>query len=226
MAQANVSDPVPFLYLDLMADLLMHETKEIALEFERKAELIREQEAAVLQNAKLLIKVDQFVGDVKACTMKLEMDLDENEQLLAEAEKAASKLERSCSTFPANSGRIEPLTHHTYLDLLKQIESAKKMSEECNILRADFYAFGKETAERLAPANVIGQLIDYHNKALTTLEDQIEQLEGKVGAIATEYEEITEDLGISSLSKTYTCEMAKEVLAKDFCNDHILKNNR
>ncbi|BFF89084.1 uncharacterized protein DMAD_07917 [Drosophila madeirensis] len=225
MAEPNISDPMPFLYLDWMSEILLQDTKEMATEFTRKAVYLREQEAKVLENAKQLIQIDQFVDDMKACTLKLEMDLNENEQLLAEAEKEATKLERSCSTL-SNICRIEPLTPHNYLDLLKLIESTKKMSEKCNSLTEDFEEFGKEAAERLSPASVIGKLIDSHNNVLTSFEKQIEELAGKVSLIANEYEHITEDLSISSLSTTCTCEMTKEVLAKDFCNDYILRNNR
>ncbi|XP_022216150.2 uncharacterized protein LOC111070126 isoform X2 [Drosophila obscura] len=219
MAAPNMSDPVPFFYLDWMAEILMQDTKEMASEFERKVEFVREQEARILENAQ------QFMDDIKACTLKLEMDLNESMQLLAEADKAASKLERTCSTFP-NSCRIEPMTPHNFLDLLKLVASTKKMSEECNSLSEELEEFGKEAAERLAPASMICEVIDYHNKALLSFEEQIDELEGKVTLIANEYEDITEDLGISSLSTTCTCEMAKEVLAKDFCNDYILENNR
>jgi len=52
MCESKFSDPSSFLYLDMLADILMRDTLEMEVDFNKKMEFIKEQEQKVLENAK------------------------------------------------------------------------------------------------------------------------------------------------------------------------------
>lgn len=86
----------------------------------------------------------------------VEMDLNQNETNLIEAEKAVSRLERNCQR--AEHGppsRVYPLARATYEDLLEQLLATEKIAVRCNNVRGEIEAFHQEAVEKLMPRNVV-----------------------------------------------------------------------
>ncbi|XP_016949770.1 uncharacterized protein LOC108024378 [Drosophila biarmipes] len=194
MCDSKFSDPTSFLYLDMLADILMRDTVEMEADFNKKVEFIKEQEQKVMDNAKNLLSMDQMLGPITCSMLKLEMELSENESSLIEAEKAVTRLEQTCSSSNSSGCRTYPLARATYEDLLSLLMSAEKTAAQCNTMREQIEMYNQEATAKLPPKTVIGKIIDYHNNILLLLEKEIEKLQSEVTKVQREYEELNRKL--------------------------------
>ncbi|XP_070143344.1 uncharacterized protein [Drosophila kikkawai] len=189
--------PMSFMHLDMLADILHHDLREMASDFEIKSQFCKEQEQKCLDNAINLLSVDQLLGSLNCCMLKLEMDLNENETNLIEAEKTVSRLERNCQINSKNpSPRVYPLARATYEDLLEQLLATEKTAVQFNNIKNEIEAFHQESVEKLAPGSVLSQitkLISYHTSTLESMEKQIQDLETHVNQLQSEFERLMED---------------------------------
>ncbi|EDV30229.1 uncharacterized protein Dana_GF23053 [Drosophila ananassae] len=191
MGESTNKDPMSFLYMNLLADILMQETVEFENEFRIKMEFIRDQEKLCFSNAKNLVSVDQFLRTLNGTLLKLEMDLNENENLLIQAEDTVTILERSCVNVPEQRQcRVDPLVRATYTDLLRLLMSTEKSAVQCNSLREEIEAYNNEVSGKLMPVNVIGQIMDFHNRTLDTMEKQINLLNVQIEGLKKEFAEM------------------------------------
>ncbi|XP_017056190.1 uncharacterized protein LOC108098037 [Drosophila ficusphila] len=199
MSKTNLSDPSAFLYLDMLADVLMHDTLEMESDFNTKMQFIKEQEQKVLDNGKNLLSVNQFLGSVNRSMLKLEMELNENETNLLEAEKAVTRLEKRCPSADRKTCRVHPLVRATYEDLLGLLLSTEQTASQCNQMRDQIMMYGKEAAEKVAPANVVKKIIDYHNSTLESLEKHIVNLQSQVTKVQKEFDQLSKKLEVQNL---------------------------
>ncbi|XP_016978571.2 uncharacterized protein LOC108044184 [Drosophila rhopaloa] len=217
MCEPNFSDPSSFLYLDMLADILMRDALELESDFNTKMEFIKEQEQMCLDNAKNVFSVDQFLGSVNCCMLKLEMDLNENETNLIEMEKAVTRLEQRCPRSDNEASRTYPLARVTYEDLLSLLMSADKTAAQCNHIREQIEMYNKQAAEQLAPATVVAKIIDYHNNTLASLEKQIEKMQGQVTQVQREYEQLNRDQESNRAAAQCSCKKTKNSKPIDIC---------
>ncbi|KAH8336508.1 hypothetical protein KR074_004692 [Drosophila pseudoananassae] len=188
MGESTRKDPTSFLYMNLLADILIRETEELENEFRIKMEFIRDQEKLCLSNANNLVSVDQFLKTINGTLFKLETDLNENEDMLIQAEEKVAILERSCVNVPEQRhSRVDPMVRATYTDLLRLLMSTEKSAAQCNTLREEFEVYNNEMSEKLVPVNVIGQIVDFHNRTLDTMEKQINLLQTQIEVLKTEF---------------------------------------
>ncbi|XP_070073723.1 uncharacterized protein [Drosophila takahashii] len=185
MSESNSSDPTTFLYLDMLSDLLMRDTLEMETSFNNQMKFIKDQEQKVLDNAKNVFSMDQLLGSINCCLLKVEMELNDNEFNLIEAEKAVTRLEQACPRSDSTACRTYPLARFTYQDLLSLLLSAESTAAQCNTLREEIEMYNKEASEKLPPKNVI---MDYHNNILLSLEKEIQKLQSEVTKVQREYE--------------------------------------
>ncbi|KAL7728513.1 hypothetical protein ACLKA6_012527 [Drosophila palustris] len=202
---SNLSDPMSFLYLDMLSTILIDDTKELEKQFDTKMHFIREQEQNCLENAKQLVFIDQFVDTLKKCVCQTELELQENEFDLLEAEKVISYFETSMSL------KCLKYEHSNYLVLLKLLLSADRSAAQCNKLKDEIEQYNNETCKQLEPVKLITKIIGYHKDTLDMLENQINKLECMTKDVASNYEEIIKTLKISSLTTKCTCEMANVI---------------
>ncbi|KAH8292428.1 hypothetical protein KR054_009665, partial [Drosophila jambulina] len=195
MCKANMSDePMSFMHLDMLADILYHDLEEMASDFEIKSQFCKEQEQKCIDNAMNFITVDQLVNSLNCCMLKLEMDLNENETNLIEAEKTVSRLERNCRKDSEDPpSRVYPLARATYEDLLEQLLATEKTAVQCNNIKAEIEAFHQEAAEKLAPRSLITKIIDYHTATLESMDKQIKHFESQINQVQGEFERLMED---------------------------------
>ncbi|XP_065722830.2 optineurin [Drosophila suzukii] len=206
MCESKFSDPSSFLYLDMLADILMRDTLEMEVDFNKKMEFIKEQEQKVLENAKNLISMDQMLGPINCSMLKLEMELHENETNLIEAEKAITRLEQTCPRSESNGCRTYPLARATYEDLLSLLVSAEKTAAQCTTIREEIEMYNQEASAKLPPKSVITKIIDYHNNILILLEKEIEKLQCEVTKVQREYEELNKKMEPSKLIAQCPCQ--------------------
>ncbi|KAH8383217.1 hypothetical protein KR009_007409, partial [Drosophila setifemur] len=216
MCELNIPKPSDFLYLSLLADILKQDTDELESDFKIKMEFVCKQEKKCLENAEdvniidkssfnkfkfqhmlynhQLFSLDQFLGSFQSSLLRLEMELNDNELLLIEAENAVCQLERTCVNVPDRKPcRMYPLARSSYAELLGLLMSTENSTAQCNTLREEIEVFNKEASEQVAPMNVIAKIIDYHNKTLVTLDKQLEQLQCQVGKVQHEYDQIDKE---------------------------------
>ncbi|XP_068155479.1 uncharacterized protein [Drosophila tropicalis] len=213
MSEATDRDPMSFLYLDLLANYLLSDLEETTKDFNNKMMFIREQESNILDNVQNVIYIDEFLDLLRKCVVKMEIELNENESGLIEAERIVASLERSLSRRESLGGNWVPLQRCTYKHLLKLLLSADRSHAQCACLKDEIEDYNQELIEKMAPGKMIGDIIDYHNKALELLERQISQLESQTEILKINFDQISKDMNISSLSTKLTCKTGQEIMA-------------
>ncbi|KAH8264306.1 hypothetical protein KR038_006353, partial [Drosophila bunnanda] len=195
MCEENMSgEPMSFMYLDMLANVLYRDMEEMALDFETKSQFCKEQEQKCMDNAINVLSVHQFVNSLNCSMLRLEMDLNENETDLLEAEKTVARLERNCQRDPENpSSRVFPLARATYEDLLVQLLATEKTAAQCNNIRTEIEALHQEAVEKLAPRSLITQIINYHTFTLESMEKQVNQFESRINQMQGEFKRLMED---------------------------------
>ncbi|KAH8276136.1 hypothetical protein KR026_001327 [Drosophila bipectinata] len=192
MGESTSKDPASFHNMNLLADILIRETEELENEFRIKMEFIRDQEKLCFSNANNLVTVDQFLKTINGTLLKLETDLNENDDLLIQAEDKVAILERSCVNVPEQrQSRVDPMVRATYTDLLRLLMSTEKSADQCNTLREEIEVYNNEMSEKLVPVNVIGKIMDFHNRTLDTMEKQINLLHVQIVGLKTEFADIS-----------------------------------
>ncbi|KAH8384530.1 hypothetical protein KR200_008723, partial [Drosophila serrata] len=187
-------EPMSFLYLDMLAHILFRDIEEMAMDFETKSQFCREQEQKCLDNAINVLSVHQLVNSLNCSMLRLEMDLNENEANLLQAETTVSRLERNCQRHPENpSSRVYPLARATYEDLLVQLLATEKTAAQCNSIRSELEAFHQEVVEKLAPRSLITQIINYHTTIMESMEKQINQFESQINQVQDEFKRLVKD---------------------------------
>lgn len=212
MCESSISDPMSFLYLDMLSTILINDTKELENSFDTKMRFILEQEQNCLENVKQLTFIDQFVDTLKKCVFQTEMELQEYEFELLEAEKVISHYETTYLCHP-NSSTFSNMQfkHSNYLVFLKLLLSADRSAAQCNNLKVDIEQYNIEAYKRLEPIKLITKILNYHKNTLDMLEKQIKKLECMTEEVASNYDEVTKRLQISSLTTKCTCEMANVI---------------
>ncbi|ALC45360.1 CG31287 [Drosophila busckii] len=195
MCDATISDPMSFLYLDMLISVLIEDTKELKTEFNTKMEFIHEQEQHCLENAKHLIFVDQFIVSLRECVYKLEIELQENENDLLAAEHLVSRAEDSQKL--DNIANI-PFKPSHYVDLIKLLISADNSAAQCSSLKTEIEQYNSDAAQHEEPLNV-------------SLEEQISRLEKMTENVTKNFAEIKYQLKISSLGTKCVCKMANDM---------------
>ncbi|XP_060645464.1 uncharacterized protein LOC132784084 [Drosophila nasuta] len=191
MGDTCITDPMTFLYLDMLSTILIDDTKELENQFETKLKFIREQEKICLENGKQLVFIDQFVETLKDCVYKLELELMENENELVQAERVISHCEAmymdpmKCPKF-----NTMPFKHSCFFG-----------SHEAASLRRPFRSSGQ----------FITKIIDYHRKSLVLMEQEINKLESMTKEVTNSYDQITKQMQISSLTTKCTLTMANVI---------------
>ncbi|KMZ03220.1 uncharacterized protein LOC6727860 isoform X2 [Drosophila simulans] len=109
MCEPSLSDLSTFLYLDMLADILMQDSLELESDFNTKLKFLKEQEHICLDNAQNALPVDETLKSVNHIMLRVEMELHENEINLIEAEKAVTKLEQSYPSPEILAGQTYPL---------------------------------------------------------------------------------------------------------------------
>ncbi|XP_017083759.1 uncharacterized protein LOC108116400 [Drosophila eugracilis] len=191
MCEPNFSDPSFFMHLDMLSDILMRDTLELESEFNNKMQFIKEQEQECVENAKNLTSMDEVLKSINGSMVKIEIELNENETNLIEAEKAITELEERCPRSEYGAGRKYPLARATYVDLLGLLMSTEKTDAQCNQIREEIEMFNNQAQTRQPPGNMISQLIDYHTSTLECLEKQIENLQSQASKVQNAYEQLT-----------------------------------
>ncbi|XP_034486345.1 uncharacterized protein LOC117790845 [Drosophila innubila] len=212
MCESSISDPMSFLYLDMLSTILINDTKEFEKLFDTKVNFIREQEHNCQENAKQLAFVDQFVDTLKNCVFQTELELQENEFELLEAEKIISHYESSYvdASTSLTFTNIQ-FKYSNYLVLLKLLLSADRSAAQCNKLKDDIEQYNIEAYKYLEPIKLITKIMDYHKNTLDMMENQINKLECMTKEVASNYDELNKRLKISSLTTKCTCEMANVI---------------
>ncbi|XP_017845669.1 uncharacterized protein LOC108602148 [Drosophila busckii] len=208
MCDATISDPMSFLYLDMLISVLIEDTKELKTEFNTKMEFIHEQEQHCLENAKHLIFVDQFIVSLRECVYKLEIELQENENDLLAAEHLVSRAEDSQKL--DNIANI-PFKPSHYVDLIKLLISADNSAAQCSSLKTEIEQYNSDAAQHEEPLNVVSNIIMYHAMTLQSLEEQISRLEKMTENVTKNFAEIKYQLKISSLGTKCVCKMANDM---------------
>ncbi|XP_034112315.2 uncharacterized protein LOC117573316 [Drosophila albomicans] len=212
MGDTCITDPMTFLYLDMLSTILIDDTKELENQFETKLKFIREQEKICLENGKQLVFIDQFVETLKDCVYKLELELMENENELVQAERVISHCEAmymdpmKCPKF-----NTMPFKHSCFLVLMKLLLSADRSAAQANLLKAEIERFNTEAGSHLEPINMITKIIDYHRKSLVLMEQEINKLESMTKDVTNSYDQITKQMQISSLTTKCTLTMANVI---------------
>ncbi|XP_030571819.1 uncharacterized protein LOC115770621 isoform X2 [Drosophila novamexicana] len=201
MHEPSISDPMSFLYLDMLSNLLLEDAKEIGKEFDIKMNFIRQQERNCLENAK------QFIEAMKECLFQTELELQEYEADLLNVEKYISRYEASSIDFPKGPDPIR-LMPRSYLVFLKLLLSADCSAAQCNNLRAELDQYNNEALKCLDSPKVITKIMDYHLKTLNLLEKKLNSLQSLSDNVAKSYDQMANKLKISSLSTKCTCKMA------------------
>ncbi|EDW66863.1 uncharacterized protein [Drosophila virilis] len=207
MHEPSISDPMSFLYLDMLSNLLLEDVKEIGKEFDIKINFIRQQERSCLENAKQLISVDQFIKTMRDCLFQMELELQENEADLLNVEKSISRYQASSIYFDKGPDAIR-LMPRNYLLFLKLLLSADCSAAQCNNLRAELDQYNNEALKCLDSPKVITKIMDYHLKTLNTLEKKLNHLQSLSDNVAKSYDQMAKKLNISSLSTKCSCKMA------------------
>ncbi|KAH8360248.1 hypothetical protein KR093_011472, partial [Drosophila rubida] len=208
MGDASLTDPMSFLYLDMLSTILIDDTKELETQFETKMQFLREQERTCLENGKHLVFIDQFIKALQSAVYKVELQLAENENELLEAEKIISTCELSYVD-PLKCPRFTtmPFKHSSFLMLMKLLLSADRSAAQANALKADVEHFNIEVDSHLEPIKMITKIMDCHLKTLDKMEKDINQLEFMVKDVTDSYDKITKKMQINSLSTRCTCKM-------------------
>ncbi|EDW84201.2 uncharacterized protein Dwil_GK13269 [Drosophila willistoni] len=212
MCEPATKDPMSFLYLDLMANHLLRDIEEATKDFNDKMVFLREQESNILENVKNLISIDEFLDLLRKCVVKMEIELSDNENGLIEAERTVARLERSLTGCESLDGKWIPLQRSTYKHLLKLLLSADRSYAQCACLKDEIEDYNQELIGKVAPEK-IGDIIDYHNKSLELLERQISELESQTEVLKLNFDQISKDMDISSLSTKLTCQTGQEIMA-------------
>ncbi|KAH8363155.1 hypothetical protein KR084_006052 [Drosophila pseudotakahashii] len=215
MSESNSADPTSFLYLDMLADLLMRDTLEMETYFNNQMKFIKEQEQKVLDNAKNVFSMDQSLGSINCSMLRIELDLNENELFLIEAEKAVSRLEQACPQSDSTACRTYPLARVTYQDLLSLLLSAESTAAQCNTLKEEIEMYNKEASGKLPQKTVIAKIMNYHNNILLSLEKGIDKLKIEVTKVQREYEELNRKHEASKLLPQNSCKKNDEVKPMD-----------
>ncbi|XP_043654949.1 uncharacterized protein LOC122621221 isoform X1 [Drosophila teissieri] len=217
MCEPSFSDPSAFLYLDMLADILMQDSLEMESDFNIKLRFLKEQEQIYLDNAKNVLSVDQTLRSAHCSMLKMEMELNENETNLIEAEKVVTKLEQSCPSPDVVGCQKYPLARATYQDLLSLLMSTEKTAHQCNQMKEDIEMYNKENSAIVIPGNVVAKLIDCHNNTLESLEKQIEVLQCQVTKVQKEFEQLYNEQDASKFNVPCPCKQIKELKPKDVC---------
>lgn len=100
--------------------------------------------------------IDQFVDTLKKCVFQTELELQENEFELLEAEKIISHYE-SFRVDPSTSLKFTNIqfNYSNYLDLLKLLLSADRSAAQCNKLKDEIEQYNTEAYERLEPIKLV-----------------------------------------------------------------------
>ncbi|KAH8243507.1 hypothetical protein KR032_007906, partial [Drosophila birchii] len=191
----NMSEEsMSFMYLDMLANVLYHDMEEMASDFETKNQFCKEQEQKCMDNAINVLSVHQVVTSLNCSMLRLEMNLNENETNLLEAEQIVSRVERNCQRYPEEpQSRVYPLARATYEDLLEQLLASEKTAVQCSNMRAEIDTFHQEALENLAPRSLITQIINYHTATLKSMEKQIKNFETQINQVKGEFEKLMED---------------------------------
>ncbi|XP_064554618.1 uncharacterized protein LOC135439758 isoform X2 [Drosophila montana] len=201
MHEPSISDPMSFLYLDLLSNLLLEDANEIGKEFDVKMNFIREQERSCLENAK------QFIESMRECLFQTELELQENEADLLNVEKTILRYEASYIDFSKGPDPIR-LRPSSYLVFLKLLLSADCSAAQCKNLREELDQYNNEALERLDSPKLITKIMDCHLKTLNSLEKKLDQLQSLADNVAKSYDQMINKLKISSLSTKCSCQMA------------------
>ncbi|XP_023178539.2 uncharacterized protein LOC111604633 isoform X2 [Drosophila hydei] len=176
MSDPFIADPMSFLYLDILCTVLLEDTEDAVEEFNLKMNLIREQESICVENGKKLVSVDQFIGSMKTCIYQTELELQENEAQLVAIERLVSRYEASNLVF-LKSPELIPLIPNSYMAFLQLLLSADRSTAQCNSLKEELTVYNNDAIDHLECPNLITQIMDYHLKALNTLENKLDKLQ-------------------------------------------------
>lgn len=173
MGEPNLSDPSTFLYLDMLADILMQDSLEMESDFNTKLKFLKEQEQICLDNAKNVrlnghrqtgykffilqqaLPIDDTLRSVKCTMLRVEMELHENEINLIQAEKAVTKLEQSYPSPESLAGQVFPLASTTYQDLLSMLMSSKKTVDHCNQIKEEVATYNEQISAKVPSVNLV-----------------------------------------------------------------------
>ncbi|EDV92556.1 uncharacterized protein LOC6563159 [Drosophila grimshawi] len=223
MSSPSISDKMSFTCLDLLLNILIEDTKEFQKEFDTKMSFIREQENYCSKNMEELISIQDFVESMKKCLFQTELELGEFESSLLQAEQYISLLEAQSNNFSQNSQFANLITSN-YRDLLVLLLSADRSAAQCNNLRKEIDLYNNLVSKHFAAPKLIITIMDYHVKALKSMDEQLNQLQCMADNVASNYDQITKQLKISSLSTKCTCDMAKVVNGKFKISDCLQHN--
>ncbi|XP_030376448.1 uncharacterized protein LOC115625524 [Scaptodrosophila lebanonensis] len=207
--KSAISEPTStFLYVDLMASMLLRDTQELEADFHNKMEFVREQEQNCLQNEQNLIIIDKFVNLLKTCLMNMELEMHRNECAILDAERSLRCMDECFEKFGEEGISLK---RSSYMEILKLLVSADSSTELCNNLKNDIDVYKEEVATRVIPHNLISSIIAYHNKALEGMERQVNELELKVNELADCYEDAAQDVDLPNLGDRMLGEKAEDI---------------
>ncbi|KRK03666.1 uncharacterized protein Dyak_GE24377, isoform B [Drosophila yakuba] len=149
--------------------------------------------------------------------LKMEMELNENETNLIEAEKVVTKLEQRCPSPEVVGCQTYPLTHATYQDLLGLLMSTETTAHQCNQMKEEIEMYNKEVSAVVIPGNVVAKLIECHNNTLESLEKKIETLQSQVTKVQKEFEQLYNEQDASKFNVPCPYKQIKELKPKDVC---------
>ncbi|EDX12718.1 uncharacterized protein LOC6727860 isoform X1 [Drosophila simulans] len=213
MCEPSLSDLSTFLYLDMLADILMQDSLELESDFNTKLKFLKEQEHICLDNAQNALPVDETLKSVNHIMLRVEMELHENEINLIEAEKAVTKLEQSYPSPEILAGQTYPLASTTYQDLLSILMSTKKTAEQCNQIKEEVATYNEQISAKVPSVNLVTKLIDCHNNTLESMEKQIEKLQNQVTQVQKEFELLNKEYE-SQFHAMCPCKKIKELKTK------------
>ncbi|KAH8414045.1 hypothetical protein KR222_003368, partial [Zaprionus bogoriensis] len=200
MCEDSKTDPMSFLYIDMMANILLDTTKELEAEFNIKMEFIREQENTCLENTKQLIVLSEVMDKLRDCVTQTELELNQNEMELLEAEKMITNFESNSKYAQRPHPADMTFRYSSTLVLLKLLLSADHSMAQCNKLKDEIEHYNTEAFKRYEPCKTVGKILDYHAQSLQALESQINELERMTQEVARNYDEIKKDMKTSTLS--------------------------
>ncbi|KAH8312479.1 hypothetical protein KR044_010994, partial [Drosophila immigrans] len=191
MGEPSLTDPMSFLYLDMLSDILIDDTKELEHQFETKMQFLREQEQLCFETGKHLVFIEKFVETLKNCVYKLELELAKNESELLQAEKVILCCEASYRA-PMKSPMFTtmPFKYSSFLVLMKLLLSADRTAAQANVLKAEIQHYNEEAIAHLEPINMITKIIDYHRQSLDMMEKQVNQMESMTREVTNNYDQI------------------------------------
>ncbi|EDV49114.1 uncharacterized protein LOC6553266 [Drosophila erecta] len=220
MSNPSFSDPATVLFLDMLADILTHDSLQMESDFNTKMQFINEIVKTCEDDAKNLHYVGQTLRSARCSMLKLEMDLKENEANLIEAEKLVEMSEQ-CQSPEVVSYQTYPLGRPTYQDLLSLLMSTEKTADQCNQMKEEIVMNNHPIPANGIPGNLVAKLIDCHRCTLEALEKQMENLQSHVAAVDKEFGHLYNEQDASKFNAPCPCKPIEKLKPKDGCGKRI-----